>query len=75
MTDRIKGFIVTLDKDIREDDIDEIVTALKMVKRVADVTPMKSEFVDQQARARVRVEIRDKFYEFMTEVMKKLNLE
>lgn len=34
MTDRLKGFIVTLTTDIREDDAESIVQAIKMIKGV-----------------------------------------
>ena len=37
MTDRIKGLTVTLDPDIREDDAQAIIDAIKMVKGVGDV--------------------------------------
>lgn len=39
MTDRFKGFLVTLDKEIRDDDAEPILTALKMVKGVFSVKP------------------------------------
>ncbi len=39
MTDRFKGFLVTLDEEIREDDAEQILTALKMVKGVFSVKP------------------------------------
>jgi hypothetical protein len=37
MTDRFKGFLITLDKEIREDDAESIINALKMVKGVFQV--------------------------------------
>lgn len=39
MTDRFKGFLVTLDNEIREDDAQEIINALNMVKGVLKVKP------------------------------------
>lgn len=39
MTDRFKGFLVTLDKETREDDAEQVLTALKMVKGVYSVKP------------------------------------
>ena len=37
MTDRINALIVTLDHDIREDDVEHIVGAIHMIKYVASV--------------------------------------
>lgn len=48
MTDRHAGFLVTLDRDIREDDAEAIAAALRMVRGVAKVTPVPaspSEFI------------------------------
>lgn len=40
MTDRHSGYIVTLAEDIREDDAEYILNALRMVKGVASVKPL-----------------------------------
>lgn len=40
MTDRFAGFIVTLHKDIRDDDAEAIIAALRMIKGVASVDPV-----------------------------------
>lgn len=39
MTDRFKGFLVTLYKEIRKDESEQILTALKMIKGVQIVKP------------------------------------
>lgn len=65
MTDRIKGFIVTLENDIREDDCEHIINAIKMVKGVIDVSPSISDSSDHMNRERVKYELKDKFYSFM----------
>ncbi len=39
MTDRFKGFLITLDREIRSDDATEILNALKMIKGVMKVKP------------------------------------
>ena len=39
MTDRINAFIVILDRDIREDDAEDTITALKQIKGVLSVKP------------------------------------
>jgi len=40
MTDRVSHFVVGLRENLREDDIDNIVTALRMVSGVLDVRPV-----------------------------------
>lgn len=39
MTDRYKGFLVTLENEIRSDDAEHIINALKMIKGVHSVKP------------------------------------
>lgn len=67
MTDRVKGFTVTLDKDIRIDDVEVILNAIAMIKHVAHVEPSISTSDDHFAQQRLRWELRDKFYDFMKE--------
>lgn len=40
MTDRHSGYLVTLSDDIREDDAQHIINALRMVKGVLSVEPI-----------------------------------
>lgn len=44
MTDRYAGFTVVLQEDIREDDAEFLLTALRMLKGVLEVRPIDSEF-------------------------------
>lgn len=62
MTDRVKGFTVALDKDIRIDDIEHIINAIKMVKGVSDVQPLITDSGDFIARVRVRQEFIAKMF-------------
>lgn len=39
MTDRIKALTVVLDKDYREDDVEAIITSIKMTRGVLSVIP------------------------------------
>lgn len=71
MTDRIKGFTVTLEKDIREDDVEVITQAISMIKGVANVEPSISTIEDQFARQRVKSELREKFWKFYQEELLK----
>jgi hypothetical protein len=67
MTDRVKGFTVTLEHDIRIDDVEVILNAVRMIKGVANVEPSISTHDDHMNRERLKWELRDKFYEFMKE--------
>jgi hypothetical protein len=57
MTDRIKGFWVSLDHDIRTDDIEPIINAVECIKHVAGVEASVVTGEDWMARDRVRHEI------------------
>jgi hypothetical protein len=71
MTDRYKGFIIHLDDDIREDDCEQIITALRMVKRVRKVEPLVSNLSDDYIYyMRGRDEIIYKFMEFLKQLHK-----
>ncbi len=63
MTDRLKAFVVTLDHDIREDDADPILSALRMVRGVLSVDPVTATMDDDIARRRVRYELEMKLIE------------
>jgi hypothetical protein len=53
MTDRLKGLVVVLDKDIRVDDAEEIINAIRMIKGVADVQGSVANYEDYMNRSRV----------------------
>jgi hypothetical protein len=67
MTDRVKGFTVTLDRDIRIDDVEQIQKALEMVKGVLHVEPSISTSEDHMAMMRINSNIRSKLYKFINE--------
>lgn len=67
MTDRVKGFTVTLEKDIRIDDVEVIMQAIRMIRGIADVEPIISTSEDHMNRQRIKYELREKFYKFMTD--------
>lgn len=70
MTNRIKGLVITLDQDIREDDIKSTVSAIKMIKGVQDVEFSDASADDVINRSRVKMEIIKKFYKFLEELTK-----
>jgi hypothetical protein len=57
VTDRIKGFVVTLEKDLREDDAEATLTALRQIKGVLAVEPQLANIEDQLNRTRIRYEL------------------
>lgn len=58
MTNRVQGFIVTLEKDMREDDAEEVIRAIGMLRGVIRVKPVESDLLGQQVeRDRLRVDI------------------
>jgi hypothetical protein len=63
VTDRHSGYIVTLADDIREDDTEAIITALRMVKHVASVQPVVMDSTELMARERVRWEVRGRLFD------------
>jgi len=63
VTDRLKGVYVTFDKDYRTDDAEQIIEAIKMIKCVSDVKGLVVDHEDWMNRARVKDEMRDKFFE------------
>lgn len=65
MTDRAKGFTVTLEKDIRVDEMNFILNALKMVKGVVDVQAIISDHNDFMVENRFKSEFKYKMYEFI----------
>jgi hypothetical protein len=60
MTDRYKGFSVTLIKDMRDDDAESLLDALKMLKGVLKVTPVLADPIeDSITRTRTVTELQN----------------
>lgn len=57
MTDHISGFIVVLDRDYREDDVERILDAIRMIRGVTSVVPHVSEVADMIAQERATTEV------------------
>ena len=68
MTDRIKGFTVALDKDIRIDDVEFIMNAIKMIRGISNVEPLVVDSNDFVARSRYRNEVLEKIYKTLDEL-------
>lgn len=67
MTDRVKGFTVTLEKDIRIDDVEEILSAVRMIRGVAHVEPSIRTSEDHMNRQRIKGELLTKLFKILHE--------
>lgn len=68
MTDRYKGVVVTLSQDIRDDDAEATIAAIRQIKGVIDVTPSVANVEDHMNRSRVAYEISDKIWALLKEL-------
>ena len=60
MSDRIKGFIVTLDKDLSEEASDYVLKAIQMVKGVLAVESITADLMgDEHIRTRTLIKLQD----------------
>lgn len=67
MTDRIKGFTVTLEKDMRDDDVEVIKKAIEMIRGIAHVESSIVTTDDHFNRMRIRQELGKKLWEVLKE--------
>lgn len=54
MTDRVKGCVVTFDRDYRDDDVEEILQAIRMIKGVISVEGSVKTLDDTMNRERIK---------------------
>lgn len=62
MTDRYSGFVVTLEENMREDDAQAVLAALRMVRGVIGVEPVISNVEQVIADKRARRELGEKLW-------------
>lgn len=67
MTDRYNAFLVVLERDIRDDDAEPILNALKQIRGVLSVKPHVAEYSDSIAAERARQELRMKLWNALQE--------
>jgi len=60
MTDRLKGATVVFTADIRDDDAESILNAIRMIKGVLAVTGVLSDSDDWMNRRRIQAEMRQR---------------
>lgn len=70
MTTRIKGLVVTLAADIREDDLEQTVKAIGQLRNVAAVEPVPADIGDSIVRARVLLAVERRLFEVLHECRK-----
>lgn len=63
MTDRYNALTVVLDRDIREDDSELLINAIRMLRGVLSVNPNVSDLQDHVAIMRVKQELTQKLYD------------
>ena len=59
MSNRLDGFTVVLADDMREDDAEPLIAAIRQLRGVASVTGRVVDFADHVARERARREVAD----------------
>ncbi len=62
MTDRLNGVLVIFDRDIREDDAEAVINAIRCLKYVLRVKPNVSNITDTIALTRARAELQAKLW-------------
>jgi hypothetical protein len=62
MTDRVKGLIIALAEDVREDDIEGLMVAIQHLRGVSSVTTSVSTPDDWINRQQIKAEIRKKLW-------------
>lgn len=67
MSDRTGGFLVILEKDIREDDAEPIASLLGMIKGVIDVRTIPDNISATLNKSRIRHELITKLYKALEE--------
>lgn len=68
MTERHAAYLVTLAEDIREDDAEHIINALRMVRGVLSVEPVTAGLDLSIAEERAKAEMREKLITLLKEL-------
>ena len=68
MTDRIKGFVTTLEDDWRDDHAEQLLRSIALFEGVESVPPVTAKIDDQIIKERIKSEIRMAFSEALKSV-------
>jgi len=69
MTDRIKGVTVSLEVDVRTDDVEPILAAIRQIRGVADCAVVHTGMDDWLARSRVRSDLARDFIKLYEKIL------
>jgi len=67
MTDRVKGFTVTLKEDIREDDFQDVIKAVELIKGVIHVEPLLVTVDDHVVKQRIKLKMIQKILKMLND--------
>lgn len=70
MTDRFNGLVVTLERDIREDDAQSLIDAIKHLRGVVEVRGMVTDPQAHVERMRANAAVGQKLIELGTELLR-----
>jgi hypothetical protein len=71
MTDRYNALTVALSRDIRDDDAEVIINAIKMIRGVEDVTGNVVDMDSYVAESRIKTEVIRKLHDIAKNIMTK----
>lgn len=69
MSDRVNGFVVILDKNYKDDDVKDIMNAIKQIKGVVAVNPNVVDASDYIVPMRTRIEVANMLYDFIEKLL------
>lgn len=72
MTTRLHGFTVVFEKDIREDDAEELKKAISLLKGVIRVEPIEADIATHIARVRTHYDLANRLWEVLKDAKDKL---
>jgi hypothetical protein len=67
MSDRYNSLTVLLEKDLKDEDAEPLISAIKQLRGVLDVTPTVSNMIGILAEERARRELIDKLWSVLKE--------
>jgi hypothetical protein len=70
MTDRYKGFLITLEKEIRSDDAESIINAIRMIKGVYQVKPYINKGEDWMMYEKGVMDTKEELFKFIRKQVK-----
>lgn len=62
MTTRLAGFVVILNSDVRDDDAEATINAIRQIKGVQSVAPIEADLTLQIAVGRAKFDLREKLW-------------